>query len=228
LFESQSQPFVSTFNNSNQKIPVSVFSPKGFYPRAKETSQIILDAAVASLSVVEKYLDIPFWLPKLDLVVVPNMLFAGMENLGCCFLHVTTTSEGHNSSIQGDVLHEVAHHWVGNLVGMSTKMKEGIVQYIERLFVERLFGSTKKSGRRNSHQPKVPSSKSNSTCVQLLANFHSQFNDEVYQKCLQHIEAVAEACGEKQFQYLLQDMLKKNFFAFRPDDIVATLLSANL
>jgi aminopeptidase N len=71
-------------------------------------------------------------------------------------------SEGDNSSIQGDVLHEVAHHWVGNLVGMSTKMKEGIVQYIERLFAERLFGPMKKSGRRNAYQQKLPISKSNS------------------------------------------------------------------
>jgi hypothetical protein len=63
--------------------------------------------------------------------------------------------------------------------------------------------------------------------VQLLTSFHSQFNNEVYQKCLQHIEAVVEACGEKQFQNLLQDMLKRNFFAFLSDDIVATLLSAN-
>jgi aminopeptidase N len=70
-----------------------------------------------------------------------------MEHIGCCFLHVQMDSED-LESVQKDVLHEIAHQWIGNYIGMSLRMKEGIVQHIERHLSEKVFSSDLKKAKK--------------------------------------------------------------------------------
>jgi aminopeptidase N len=84
-----------------------------------------------------------------------------MEHIGCCFLHVQVENN-EMEGVQKDVLHEISHQWIGNFVGMSLKMKEGIVQYLEKVFAEQLFEKSKKKKRQGGLAPLKLSSKSNS------------------------------------------------------------------
>ncbi len=117
--------------------------------RTKVISNTMLNASLATLSALEDYFEVGFMLPKLDMIAVPEMLFVGMENHGCCFLHVQSDDDTMDT-LAKDILHEIAHHWVGNFVGMSVKMKEGIVQYLEKHLGDKLFAvdSAKKNKKK--------------------------------------------------------------------------------
>lgn len=80
----------SFFSITTKNIPIRLFIPIGFYNSAKENilKEIIMNAIQMSLKSLEQYFDFNFWLPKLDFIVIPYMLLAGMEHIGCCFLHV--------------------------------------------------------------------------------------------------------------------------------------------
>jgi aminopeptidase N len=83
-----------------------------------------------------------------------------MEHYGCCFLHVQIDNDDLDS-VQKDVLHEIAHQWIGNYIGMSLRMKEGIVQHIEKYLAEKLFASDpKKAKKKRQGGIKTLSSKS--------------------------------------------------------------------
>ncbi|PRP89432.1 Arginine/alanine aminopeptidase, overproduction stimulates glycogen accumulation [Planoprotostelium fungivorum] len=185
----------------------------------------LIIAGSQSLHACEKFLGIPFWLPKIDLLALPVMLLAGMENVGLCFLHVKEEGDPSEalSSAETDVLHEIAHQWVGNLVGMSLRVKEGIVQYIEKQLSEKLFGSQKKSsGRKKAGQVKSMTNKKtqgNSTESQLQRDFCKELNEEFYQKSLKAVETAVDVMGEKTFQTRLASVLNEYALSYLPDEV---------
>lgn len=141
-------------------IPTEHYSPSFI----KKLSQEFLSTTTTALAALEKYFDVPFWLSKLDIVAVPKMLLVGMENLGCCFLHVV--EGGDEGTLKKDIVHEIAHHWIGNMVGMSLAIKEGIVQYIEKLICTEHFPnalSSKKKKSSSHHQQQRALSEKKST-----------------------------------------------------------------
>jgi len=77
-------------NGFGDKLPIRVIIPKGYYAdnRVKSLSQLIIDSTISSITTLEKYFESPLWAQKMDMIAVPHMLIAGMENLGLCFLHV--------------------------------------------------------------------------------------------------------------------------------------------
>jgi aminopeptidase N len=222
-FYTEEEVFRSTLPSSTiGELPIRTFIPSNpsYYSSVadcKFISKILMGATLASLQALEVYFEIPFWLPKLDLVAVPHMLLAGMEHLACCFLHVIPSNNKDSySSVENDVLHEIAHHWVGNLTGMSLKLKEGIVQYIEKIFAEKLFN--KKGGitavasarKKGSSSSGVSLSSNTTKTSPLLKEFYKLLNEEFYQKSLKLIENGVETCGgEKVFQQRLADLIRE-------------------
>jgi aminopeptidase N len=58
----------------------------------KALQKSIIASSMLILQELENYFQMGYWLPKLDLIIVPQLLFTGMENLGCCFMHVAKES----------------------------------------------------------------------------------------------------------------------------------------
>lgn len=87
---------------------------------------LALESAAIMLAGYEDYFEIPYPLPKLDMVAIPDFYYGGMENWG-----LITYAEIYLSLVEGDsstfdeksvlevVAHEVAHQWFGDLVTME-------------------------------------------------------------------------------------------------------------
>ncbi len=79
-----------------------------------------------SLDYCEKYFRIPYPLPKLDLIAVPDFAFGAMENWGAItfrenllLYYPGTTSCAGEQRICEVIAHEIVHQWFGNLVTPS-------------------------------------------------------------------------------------------------------------
>ncbi|TRM72964.1 leucyl aminopeptidase, partial [Sulfolobus sp. E5] len=74
------------------------------------------------LDFYEKYFEIPYQLPKVHLIAVPEFAYGAMENWGAITFRETALLADDSSSSQQRfrvaevVAHELAHQWFGNLV----------------------------------------------------------------------------------------------------------------
>ncbi len=85
-----------------------------------------LDFGRKALQFCEQYYRIPYPLPKMDLLAIPDFAFGAMENWGAItfrenlLLHYPNiTSRSGEERICEVIAHEIAHQWFGNLVTPS-------------------------------------------------------------------------------------------------------------
>ena len=95
-------------------------------PGREEFGGFGLDFGRKSLRFCEDYFAVPYPLPKLDLIAVPDFAFGAMENWGAItfrenlLLHYPeTTSKAGEERICEVIAHEIVHQWFGNLVTPS-------------------------------------------------------------------------------------------------------------
>ncbi len=95
--------------------------------RGKEAQgQFALDTSVKLLSFFNDYFGIPYPLPKLDHLAIPDFAAGAMENWGCVTYRETAllvdpenSSAGTRQRVAEVVAHEMAHMWFGDLVTME-------------------------------------------------------------------------------------------------------------
>jgi len=94
-------------------------------PTGKINTEFSFDATRKVLDYYESYFGIPFQLPKLHNVAVPEFAYGAMENWGAItyreiLLHVDKdTSVRARKSVAHVIAHEIAHMWFGDLVTMK-------------------------------------------------------------------------------------------------------------
>lgn len=113
--------FIGTLTE-RQNIPIRVYTPIGF----AQQGQFALDVGKRSLDFFADYFDVPYTLPKMDMVAIPDFLMGAMENWGlvtCRMTSILFDSKKSTLRIKQNVAytvgHELAHQWFGNLVTMS-------------------------------------------------------------------------------------------------------------
>ena len=95
--------------------------------RGKENQAgFALDTSVKLLGYFNEYFGIPYPLPKLDHVAIPDFAAGAMENWGCITYRETAllvdpenSSAGTRQRVAEVVAHEMAHMWFGDLVTME-------------------------------------------------------------------------------------------------------------
>jgi tricorn protease interacting factor F2/3 len=92
-------------------------------PGMKSYATFGLEFGRKSLAFSEDYYGIPYPLPKMDMIAIPDFAFGAMENWGAItfrenlLLHYPEiTSKSGEDRICEVIAHEIAHQWFGNLV----------------------------------------------------------------------------------------------------------------
>ncbi|PKA63344.1 puromycin-sensitive aminopeptidase [Apostasia shenzhenica] len=109
-----------------------------------------LDVAVKTLDVYKEYFAVPYPLPKLDMIAIPDFAAGAMENYGLVTYRETALlyDERHSAAsnkqrVATVVGHELAHQWFGNLVTMEwwthLWLNEGFATWVSYLAADSLF-----------------------------------------------------------------------------------------
>jgi tricorn protease interacting factor F2/3 len=94
-------------------------------PGKKGLGKFAQDEAMKAIRFYERYFGIPYALPKIDLIAIPEFAMGAMENWGAItFREVALLLDANSSTrsrkrVSEIVAHELAHQWFGNLVTMK-------------------------------------------------------------------------------------------------------------
>ncbi|KAG4146143.1 hypothetical protein ERO13_D05G139100v2 [Gossypium hirsutum] len=127
-------------------IKVGVYCPVG----KSDEGKFALEVAVKSLDIFTRYFSMPYPLPKLDMVAVPEFFGGGMENYGLIIYREnemlytdSRSTAARKQRLTIVVAHEVAHQWFGNLVTMEwwthLWLNEGFATWISYMATDIMF-----------------------------------------------------------------------------------------
>ncbi|KAK2644944.1 hypothetical protein Ddye_020139 [Dipteronia dyeriana] len=109
-----------------------------------------LNVAVKTLEFYREYFAVPYSLPKLDMIAIPDFAAGAMENYGLVTYRETAllfddlhSAASNKQRVATVVAHELAHQWFGNLVTMEwwthLWLNEGFATWVSYLATDNLF-----------------------------------------------------------------------------------------
>lgn len=215
-------------------------------PGKKHQAKFALEIAASTLSFFTRYFGIPYPLPVMDLIAIPDFAAGAMENWGAVTYRESALlfDEEHSSAANKQwvalvIAHELAHQWFGNLVTMEwwthLWLNEGFASYIEYLAVDHLFPewdiwtqfvhqdlapALHLDALKNTHPIEVP--------VYHPDEIGEIFDAISYQKGSSIIRMLADYLGERDFRAGLTRYLKKHQYAnARTEDLWAAFERAS-
>jgi tricorn protease interacting factor F2/3 len=189
-----------------------------------------INVAKKSVEFFQSYFDIPYMIPKLHLIAVPEFAIGAMENWGAIAFRESGFYIDKNSSVKNKkrvaelVAHEVAHQWFGNLVTMKgwydLWLKESFATYMgykalkemypdlkarETFLINRTSSAMSRDALINTHPIKIDS---------VSPNEIIQIFDEIsYDKGASILRMVEAYLGSDAFKFGIRDYLVKNKYS---------------
>lgn len=216
--------FVSA--TTNHGVQVRVFTPPG---RVND-AEFALKVATQSLDGYDDYFGIPYPLPKLDMIAIPEFAAGAMENWGLVtyrevdLLIAAGASRQQMQRVAIVVTHELAHQWFGNLVTMmwwdDLWLNEGFASWSENYMADVIFpdysmwdqftsdaqaAALRLDGLRSSHPIQVP--------IAHAEEVEEVFDAISYCKGACVIKMAHAYLGPKYFQKGLQEYFKKHKYS---------------
>eukprot|EP01064_Diplonema_japonicum_P008023 TRINITY_DN15583_c0_g1_i1.p1 TRINITY_DN15583_c0_g1~~TRINITY_DN15583_c0_g1_i1.p1 ORF type:complete len:446 (+),score=109.63 TRINITY_DN15583_c0_g1_i1:999-2336(+) len=218
-------------------------------PNPKYPLELLLKATAYGLATCSEWTGVEFPLPKLDVVVVPKLCLGGMENHGLVFIDGAETTPGKGKKVGNDstielLMHEIAHMWMGNMVGLEFWVKEGLAQFFEKTLTDGFLGrscslptDTKFSSgpveieKKNKPKPKPKAKgkakKGKGKAEEVVEekketdaiDHHDVFNGSMYTKSFLWVVGVERALGRQEFLKRLSDMLNANMDQYIPEEL---------
>lgn len=133
-------------DHTSDGVKVRVYCQVG---KAKQGS-FALHVAVKTLELYKEYFAVPYSLPKLDMIAIPDFAAGAMENYGLVTYRDTAllyddqqSAAANKQRVATVVAHELAHQWFGNLVTMEwwthLWLNEGFATWVSYLATDSLF-----------------------------------------------------------------------------------------
>ncbi|XP_034256819.1 glutamyl aminopeptidase-like isoform X2 [Thrips palmi] len=119
---------VCDFEKDQENKTMSSGKPVNIYARHEQidNTKEALNVAYYAVNFYADYFKIPYPMPKVDLIAIPDFVSGAMENWGLITFRETSVlfdpvenSKGNQEAISETVAHELAHMWFGNLVTMK-------------------------------------------------------------------------------------------------------------
>jgi len=221
---------------------VRVYATRGLAHQGK----FALNVAAKTLAFFSRYFDLPYPLPKMDMVAVHDFGAGAMENWGLVTYRTAyllfdekDSSLKTKQNVAYVVGHELAHQWFGNLVTMEwwsdLWLNEGFATWVGWLAADYLFpewdiwtefivddcqAGLSLDGMRSSHPIEVP--------VKNPSEITQIFDSISYSKGASIIRMLVKYLTEDVFQTGMRSYLRKHKFGnARTDDLWASLAEAS-
>jgi puromycin-sensitive aminopeptidase len=197
-------------------------------PGKKKQLEFSLDCAAKIISFFNQYFDIPYPMPVLNMIAIPDFAAGAMENWGAItyresalLVDAKQSSSANKQWVALVIAHEIAHQWFGNLVTMEwwtdLWLNEGFASYIEYLAVNHVFPewdiwtqflqadfgvALHYDGLKHTHPIEVE--------VHHPSEITAAFDAVSYSKGASTLRMLAEYLGENDFRSGLRYYLKKH------------------
>eukprot|EP00668_Euglena_longa_P031934 GGOE01041208.1.p1 GENE.GGOE01041208.1~~GGOE01041208.1.p1 ORF type:complete len:428 (-),score=132.12 GGOE01041208.1:50-1180(-) len=170
----------------------------------------LLSATVRGVALFEEYFAAALGLPKLDVVLAPRMMLGGMENWGLVFLNendAKAQGKGKKGAekLLNLLMHELAHQWMGNMVGLPFWVKEGICCHLEEVMGDVVNG---RAPRASSGSSKVVGCKADDASkVSASGEASVLFTGTTYQRSQAFITDQVRRLGDDRFRDRLRELV---------------------
>ncbi len=243
LFAFAAGPFVE-LTETGHAAPVRLFARRSRAERAQKEAPQLLGLNRAAMNWFSAYFNQPFPFAKYDLVLIPELAYAGMEHAGASFLREESVlfpfDPGATDLLRRAqlLLHETSHQWFGNLVTMrwfdDLWLKEGFANFMAAKATEALlpefpawvaFHALKTAAYRTDV------TRGTTAIRQPMANLSeakSAYSNIVYAKAPAVLRQAEYFLGEKRFREGVRDFLKSHAYGAADwNDLVRSLERAS-